>query len=127
MAITDSLARFSASIIETLQTRLELLSVETEARLALYIKYLLCSLIALFFAGIGVFLLVLLVVAYYWDSHREVAIASLAFTFFGIAAGVIAWFKASLARQPKFLELSIDELGRDAQALRNTITDDEDA
>lgn len=65
MTISNSLARFSVSVLETLQTRLELLGVETEVRLQAYIRYLLYSLIAILFAGVGLLLLLLLVVAYY--------------------------------------------------------------
>jgi uncharacterized membrane protein YqjE len=120
MAITDSIARFSATIIETLQTRLELLSVETEETLARYCRYLLCSLIALFFAAMGVLLSVLLIVVFFWDSHREIAILGMAFCSFAIAIGFSWWIRGALAQQPKFLALSIQELKNDVAALRSS-------
>jgi uncharacterized membrane protein YqjE len=120
MAITDSIARFSATIIETLQTRLELLSAETEETLARYSRYFFCSLIALFFAALGVLLSVLLIVVFFWDSHRVVAILSLACCSFVIAIGFSWWIKNALAQQPKFLALSIQELKSDVAALRSS-------
>ena len=122
MSITDSLARFSASIIETLHTRLELLSAETEESMARTVRYLLLSLVALFFASVGVLLLVLLAVVCFWDTHRELVILSMAFGFFAIAGGILLWIKTAIANQPKFLELTIQELRSDVAALRGNRT-----
>lgn len=118
MTISDSLARFSASVLETVQTRLELFSVETEARLQAYIRYLLCSLIAILFASVGLILLLLLVIAYYWDTHRLLAIGCMAGAFLGLALCLFAWVKNSLAMQPKLFALSSAELARDVEQLR---------
>jgi uncharacterized membrane protein YqjE len=118
MAITDSLARLSASIIATIQTRLELLSLETEESFARYTRHLLLSLIALFFAGIGVLLAILLILAAFWDSHRTLAITCMMGGFFALAAGLFWHLKTSIAQQPKFLAHTIVELQSDLDALR---------
>lgn len=118
MTISDSLARFSASVLETVQTRLELFSLETEARLQAYIRYLLCSLIAILFASVGLMLLLLLVIAYYWDTHRLLAIGCMAGAFLGFSLCLFAWVKNSLAKQPPFFALSSAELVRDVEQLR---------
>ena len=118
MTISDNLARFSASVLETVQTRLELLSVETEARLQAYLRYLLCSLIAMVFASIGLLLLLLLVVAYYWDTHHLLALACMAGAFLGFSLCLFAWVKNNLAKQPTFFALSSAELARDVEQLR---------
>lgn len=118
MTISNSLARFSVSVLETLQTRLELLGVETEVRLQAYIRYLLYSLIAILFAGVGLLLLLLLVVAYYWDTHRFLAIACMAGVFLGFSLYLFAWVKNSIAKQPTFFALSSAELARDVEQLR---------
>lgn len=120
MAITDSLARFSASVLETLHTRLSLLSLETEVRMAHYVQFLLWSLIALFFASIAVILCVLLVVVCFWDTHRELAIISMAAAFFILAGGIAIWLKNVRASQPTFLQLSLQELESDINSLRGT-------
>jgi len=117
MAITDSLARFSASLVATVQTRLELLSLETEESFSRYTRYLLLSLTVLFFAGIGILLAVLLVLASFWDSHRTVAIISMMAVFFALAGGLFWYLKTSIAEQPKFLAHTIEELQSDLNAL----------
>ncbi len=122
MAIADSLARFSATLIATLQTRLTLLSVETEQSLARYTRHLLLSLIILFFAGIAILLGVLLVLAAFWDSHRYSAIAGMMVGFFLLAGGLFWHLKTSIAQQPEFLALTIAELENDLQALRGRDT-----
>lgn len=118
MAITDSLSRFSATIIATLRTRLELLSVETEESFARYTRHLLLALIILFFAGIAILLGVLLVLAAFWDSHRHLAITSMMLGFFLLAGGLFWYLKASIAQQPGFLAHTIAELENDLEALR---------
>jgi uncharacterized membrane protein YqjE len=117
MAITDSLARFSASIIATVQTRLELLSLETEESFARYTRHLLLSLIALFFAGIGILLAVLLVLAAFWDTHRTISITCVMAVFFAFAGGLFWYLKTSIAEQPKFLAHTIAELQSDLDVL----------
>jgi|JI6StandDraft_1071083.scaffolds.fasta_scaffold20429_5 uncharacterized membrane protein YqjE len=117
MSITDSLARFSASLVATLQTRLELVSLETEESVARYTRYLLLSLAVFFFAGLGILLAVLLVLALFWDSHRTVAIVGMMTVFFALAGGLFWYLKTSIARQPKFLAHTIAELQSDLDAL----------
>ena len=58
MAITDSIARFGASLLETLRTRLELASVEIEEEFGRYASYVLLSIIGLFCGFVTLLLLI---------------------------------------------------------------------
>jgi uncharacterized membrane protein YqjE len=117
MAITDSLARLAGTLLATLHTRLELISVEIEEELACFSSYLLWSIVALGCAAIAVLLSILLIVALFWDSHRFLVLASLIVIFAGSALGLALWLHAAIRAKPRFLASSLDELQRDSAAL----------
>lgn len=120
MAILDSLARLAASLLETLHTRLELISVEVEEEMARYSSYLLWIVVALFCAGIAVLLAILLVVVIFWDSHREAVLLTLIGLFAGVALYLGWWLRESMRNKPRLLGHTLDELKRDTSTLRGT-------
>lgn len=118
MAIADSLAALAATLLATLRTRLELISVELEEELARYSSYLLWSLVALFCAGIAVLLGILLIVALYWDSHRMLVLLSLIGLFGGLAITLAVWLKLAMRNKPRLLASTLAELRKDTSILR---------
>lgn len=118
MSIVDSVGRLSASVIGILHTRLALAAVEIEEELTRFSSYLLWSLVAFFCAGIAVLLGVLLIVAFFWDTHRlEVLLSLLAF-FSGIAL-LLGWrLRQAIQSKPRLLAFTLDELKRDMSGLR---------
>jgi uncharacterized membrane protein YqjE len=120
MAIVDSLACLAASLLETLHTRLELISVEVEEEMARYSSYLLKVVVALFCAGIAVLLAILLIVVIFWDSHREAVLLTLIGLFAGTALYLGWWLRDSIRNKPRLLGYTLDELKRDTSTLRNT-------
>lgn len=118
MAITDSIARLGASLIETLHTRLELASVEIEEEFGRLASYLLLALLGLFFAIVTILLLILLVLIVFWDQHREIALISLIILFAGASLTIFAYIKTALKNKPRLLAASLDELQSDIDALR---------
>lgn len=120
MAITDSIARLGASLIETLHTRLELASVEIEEEFGRYASYLLLALLGLFFGIVTVLLLILLVLILFWDQHREIALISLIIVFAAASTGIFAYIKTALKNKPRLLAASLNELQSDIEALRQT-------
>ncbi len=125
MAIIDSLARLAATVLETLHTRLELISVEVEEEMARYSSYLLWTVVALFCAGVAVLLAILLVVVLFWDSHREAVLLSLIGAFTGIALYLGWWLRESMRNKPRLLAYSLAELKRDTATLRGTSPSEE--
>ena len=120
MAIVDSLARLAATLIETLHTRLELVSVEVEEEMARYSSYLLWIVVALFCAGIAVLLAILLIVVLFWDSHREAVLLTLIALFGGVAIYLGWWLRESMRNKPRLLGFTLDELKRDTSTLRSS-------
>jgi uncharacterized membrane protein YqjE len=118
MAILESLARLTGNLLGIVQTRLELVSVEVEEELARYASYLLTLLIALFCAGIAVLLAILLLVAVFWDSHREAVLLCLILLFGGGAVGLGLYLRTALRNKPRLLGHTLAELSKDTSALR---------
>ena len=73
-----SLRNLATTLVAVAQTRLELLSAEIEEEQVRLLQILLGSLIALFFSALGVVMLTLFVVAWFWESHRALVIILLA-------------------------------------------------
>lgn len=117
MAITDSIARLASTIITSIHTRLELISVELEEELARFSTYLLWSLVALACAGIAVLLLILLVVAVFWDTHRFLVLGLLIGLFASTAIGLAYWLRSAIRQKPRLLAHSLAELRRDSDSL----------
>ncbi|MCU6432412.1 phage holin family protein [Undibacterium sp. Jales W-56] len=125
MAIVDSVARLAATLIGILHTRLELMSVEVEEELTRFSAYLLWSLVALFCAGVAVLLLILLLIAAFWDSYRMVVLLSLLAVFSGAAIGLGWWLRHNMLTKPRLLANTLAELRKDASALRGSSHTDE--
>jgi uncharacterized membrane protein YqjE len=104
------------SLIAVLQTRIELISTEIEEEWLRIAALVMIGLAALFCAGMAIILLVALVVAAFWDSHRLLAIGLLAGAFF--LATLLFWRSLLLRYQakPRLFSASLDELRKD-QAL----------
>ncbi|MES2105796.1 MAG: phage holin family protein [Pseudomonadota bacterium] len=119
MAILDSIARLATTLLDILQTRLELVSVEVEEELARYATYLVLVLIALFCAGIAVLLCLLLVIALFWDSSYRLAVLfALIALFAGSSIGLGLWLRQALRSKPRLFAHTLAELGKDKSALQ---------
>jgi uncharacterized membrane protein YqjE len=113
----ESLKTLSVSLVGIVHTRLELLSTDIAEEREHLITLLLLALLALFFLGMGVLLLVLLIVVAFWESHRLLAVGGLAGLFLIASAGT-TWFALHKTRtKPRLFEASLAELSRDRQHL----------
>ena len=106
------LARTLLSFAET-RTRLAATELEEQAIRLLEILAWLAT--ALFFAGIALVFLAVLIVLAFWDSNRLLAAGLLALLF--VAAGAVCALvaRARLRERPKFLAATIAELERDGE------------
>jgi uncharacterized membrane protein YqjE len=120
MAITDSIVRLGASLIETLHTRLELASVEIEEEFGRYGSYFLWSLLGLFCGVVTILLLIFLVLILFWDTHRELALFGLILIFGFATLGIMVYLKTTIKNKPRLLAATLNELQSDLQALRQT-------
>ena len=113
-----SLRGFSASLVEFLAVRLELVSVEAREEALRLAELLLFGAIAILLLGLGLTFLAILLTVLLWDSHRLLALAVFA-TVFLTLGGVAAFAaRARLARGSRLFGASLAELERERQSLR---------
>jgi uncharacterized membrane protein YqjE len=65
----------------------------------------------------GVLLLALLIVAAFWETHRLLALGSVAGFFLAAAAGLAGVARHKARTAPRLFEASLTELSRDRQHL----------
>ena len=113
----DSLKTLAATLVAMGRTRLELLSTEIEEDRVRLMSMLLWTLVALFCAALCTVLLTLLVVVFFWDTHRLLALGILALLFLlGAAmAGRVVFDKAKA--KPRLFASSLAELSKDCEQL----------
>jgi len=117
MAIFDSATRLLSTLITTLQTRVELLTVELEEEALRYFFYLLLSLAAMACLGIAVLLAILLIVVLYWDTQR-IPVLLILIGFFTLAAIVIVLaVRSNYRRKSRLLAHTLAEMAKDVDAL----------
>lgn len=113
----DSLRNLSVSLVGIFHTRLELLSNDIAEEREHLITLLVMVQLALFFLGVGVVLLALLVVVAFWETHRFLALGGVTGLFLLASAGA-AWFALHKTRtRPRLFEASLAELSKDRQHL----------
>lgn len=112
-----SLKRLAGTMLAILQTRLELLSNEMEEERLRIEQMLLFGSIALFFFGLAIMILTVLVVVLFWDSHRMLVLGSFAALFF--VAGLLALnaLRRVAREKCKLFSVSLDELANDRERL----------
>jgi uncharacterized membrane protein YqjE len=98
VSILDSARRVGTSVLQIAETRLALFS--TDLREAAYhvIWTILWGVIGVFFLGVGLLLVTLLIVVLYWDTHRLMALG-VGSGFFLLASMVIAAMITNTARK----------------------------
>lgn len=112
-----SLRGFSASLVEFLSVRLELVSVEAREEALRLGELLLFGAIAVILLGLGLTFLAILLTVLLWDSHRLLALAVFATVFLTLGAVAAYAARARLARGSRLFEASLAELDRDKQSL----------
>ncbi len=115
--IVQSLRNLTATLVALLQTRIELLVTELEEERIRLLQLLFWAAGALFFFGVGILLLTLLLVAVFWDSHRITAIVVLAGIFLAAGIGMAIGVRNCMRARPRLFSASLDELARDKDQL----------
>lgn len=115
----ESLSTLSATMVAMLSTRLTLLSIDLEEERAHAILQLVLALTALFFIGVGLVLVSLLLVVIYWETQRILVLGILAGSFL-LAGTVVAGFLLHKARtKPRLFAASLSELHKDRNQLES--------
>jgi uncharacterized membrane protein YqjE len=115
--LMESLQRMAGTLLAIFQTRLDLLSSEMEEERLNIGQMLLYGSIALFFFGLAIVLLTIVIVVLLWDSYRLPVLGSFIVLYF--AAGLLAWSATrSVAREKsKLFSASLAALAEDRDQL----------
>jgi uncharacterized membrane protein YqjE len=115
--LLHSLTQVVATLVAMAQTRLELLTTELQEEIHRAAAVLLWAFVALFAAGIGLFLLALAAIFAYWDTHRVLVSALVTLAFFVVAAIATLCLRKQLRGRSRLLDGTRSELARDKQRL----------
>ncbi|MCW5672812.1 MAG: phage holin family protein [Hydrogenophaga sp.] len=115
---SSSLRGLASTVLELVQIRLELFSVEAQEEVLRVGALLVYGAVAVAFLSLGVVLLALLITVALWDTHRLLALG--VFTgLFLVTGGVAAWLARERVRSGTYLfSASVEELRQDREGLR---------
>lgn len=119
--LLESAQRLAGILLAILQSRLDLLSNEIEEERLRLTQMLFYASIALFFFGLSIMLLTVLIVVLFWDNHRLLVLVELAALYF--IAGLLLWNALRLAsrQRPKLFSASLAELTDDRNRLASRL------
>lgn len=119
--LLHSLRQLLGTLVGIAHTRLELLTTELQEEIERAAVLLVWSFIALFAAGIGLFLAALVVIFAFWDSHRLLVSVIVMSLFFAVAALAGLMLTLKLRGKPRLLDGTLAELERDRERLKTRL------
>ncbi|NTV11129.1 MAG: hypothetical protein HGA47_10190 [Zoogloea sp.] len=114
----EALKGLAASGLETVRTRLELLSVEVQEEKKRLAGFLFNSVLAALFVGFGALFLVAFFTVLWWDEHRLFALGFASLIFFGLGVAAAGNAARQLNSASRLFSASITELTKDQETLR---------
>lgn len=127
MLNSNSRSAFKRVVISLLgmgQTRLELAGVELAQVRQTTVQTVLWSLLTALALAFASLVACVLVIVLAWDTHRYIAIVACIAFYLVLGAYFYMKLKDTLAAQPPLFEATIAELGRDKQAVLDSLADD---
>ncbi len=119
--LLNSLTQVFSTLVAMAQTRLELLTTELQEEVQRAAGLLLWAFVALFAAGIGLFLAALVVIFAFWDTHRLLVSMLVTGIFFAIAVFAAINLRKQLQAKPRLMDATLTELARDRQRLEERL------
>ena len=117
--LSASLKGLTSTVIEMLQLRLELLSVEAQEELLRVGGLLVYGAVAVAFLSLGVGFLAMLITVALWDTHRLLPLAVFAGLFLGLGC-VAGWMaRGRLRSGTRLFSATVEELKQDREELRS--------
>jgi uncharacterized membrane protein YqjE len=108
---------FARTLLSFVLTRTRLAATELEEQALRLIEILVWLAAALFFLGIAIVFVALLLVLLFWDANRLLAAGLLAALFVSIGTGAALVARRLLRERPKLLAATLAELERDRDTL----------
>ena len=116
-ALIGSLKNMLSTFIAILQTRLEIVSTELQEEIGRAANLLLWTFVALFAAGIGLFVGALVLIFAFWETHRVLVSVLVMGFFFLLALVAVMVLRAKLKGRPPLFAATLAEFSRDREHL----------
>lgn len=117
--LSASLKGLTSTVLELLQLRLELLSVEAQEEVLRVGGLLVYGAVAVAFLSLGLGFLAMLITVALWDTHRLLPLAVFTGVFIGLGM-VAAWFARERVRSgTRLFSATVEELKQDREELRS--------
>lgn len=121
--LSSSVKGMASTLLELVQIRLELFSIEAQEEVLRVGALLVYGAIAVAFLSLGVVLLALLITVALWDTHRLLALGVFTGLFLA-TGGVAAWLARERVRSgTRLFSASVEELKQDREGLRSSEAD----
>lgn len=117
--LLTSIKRLMATLLEILQTRVEIVATEFEEERVRLRELVVFGILTLFFVCVGLTLATLFVVSLYWDTHRLQVLGGIAFVYLGLGGltGIILYRR--LMSRPRLFATTLSELVKDRDQLNS--------
>ncbi len=106
-----------STLLEILQTRVEIVSTEFEEERVRLQQLVVFGILTLFFVGIGLILLTLFIVMFYWETHPLAVLGGLALIYLGLGAFTGRMLYRQLKSRQRLLGTTLAELAKDREQL----------
>jgi uncharacterized membrane protein YqjE len=117
--LSASLKGLTATVLELLQLRLELLSVEAQEEVLRVGGLLVFGAVAVAFLSLGLGFLAMLITVALWDTHRLLPLSLFAGLFLGLGF-IAAWLARERVRSgTRLFSATVEELKQDREGLRS--------
>ena len=112
-----SVRELARTLLSFAETRTRLAATELEEQAVRLLEILIWLAAALFFAGVALAFLAVLIVLAFWDSNRLLAAGLLSAIFLGAGTVAALIARARMLERPKFLAATLAELERDREKI----------
>lgn len=106
-----------STLLEILQTRIEIVSTEFEEERISLQQLVVFGILTLFFVGIGLILLTLFIVMYYWETHPLAVVGWLAIVYLVLAALTGRMLYRQFKSRQRLFGTTLTELEKDREHL----------
>jgi uncharacterized membrane protein YqjE len=105
------------TLLSFAETRTRLAATELEEQSIRLVEILLWLAAALFFAGVSLLFIAVVIVLHFWESDRLLAAGLIAALFVGAGLLSVLVVRSRMRERPKFLAATLAELQRDKERL----------
>lgn len=112
-----SVQRLIATLLEILQTRLEIVATEFEEERVRLRELVVFGFLTLFFVSAGLTLVTVFVVSLYWDTHRLAVLGWVALLYLGLGASAAILLRRRLQSRSRLFATTLSELSKDRDRL----------